>query len=136
MTFENLFDLVAPIAIYHRADLLFKPQATKAWRKIKKVPAQEWTSADCTPPDLARRLDDLECWAKDAYDKLFWAVVEEHCPAWTWEWDRWGAKAVKDGDDRLVFSGDDRWCFSWYETAELLVKRLNEHHGADKLVNP
>ena len=127
MTIESLFDLVAPIAIYHRADVCFKKQASKAWSKIKKVARQEWLQADCAAPDVSDKLDDLNDWAKDNYDVLFLAIVQSDYPDWKSFFDKYGAKGIKDGQGREVFTGDSGFEFPWYETAELLVNRLDEH---------
>ena len=129
MLVRQLFDLVAPIAIYHRADLLFLRKATRAWAKIKKdVDLQrDWRSVDCDPPDITKSVDDLNDWAKETYDILFLAIVLEVHPCWDTFHDRYGAKGIKDDHGRVVFSGDSGWEYPWYETAELLIDRMHKH---------
>lgn len=126
MTDAELFDLVAPIAICHRADLLYERKALAACRKLRKLKPENYKGTDCQPP-ATFRLDDLDCWATALYDSLFWSLVESQRPNWTWEFDRYGAKAVLDEQGREVFSGDSSWCFPWYETAELVIQRLAVH---------
>ena len=133
---ETLFDLAAPIAIYHRRDVCFKSQANAAWSKIKKIDLSAWKRFGCVPPpDLTIRMDALGGWAKDTYDKLFWGIVEGRYPCWTWVYDKGGAKEVRDGIGRRVFSGDSNYDFPWYETAELLVSRLDEHYNDCRMNN-
>ena len=128
MTIAQLFDLVSPIAIYHAADLCYEDKAKQGWRKLKKIPAQAWAGFDCGVPDVSKGVDDTHVWSKEAYDELFWEIIAGECgDSWTWEWDRWGAKRVKDEQGNHVFSGDESWCFPWYDTAEALVNRINDH---------
>jgi len=117
MTTEELFDAVAPIAIYHCTDVRFQQRAKVGLRKLKAAGVQL--------PD--EPLDDLADWAKDEHDRLFIEIVSDLAPEWTWDYDRWGAKAWKDERGALVFAGDAHDQFPWYETAALLKERVLEH---------
>ena len=123
ITREELFDLVAPIAIYHRTDVCFKNKAVIAWKKFCKIPAEDLATHSIPLP--IEDLDDLSDWAKDTYDQLFWEIVKRHSDC-TWEFDKWGAKKVFDVDGEEIFSGDDPGCFPWYETSKLLRDRLDK----------
>lgn len=117
MTAEELFDAVAPIAIYHRVDLRFKQKAKVGLRKLQAAGIR---SAE-------DRLDELADWAKGEYDRLFVEIVKDLAPEWSWTHDRWGARAWKDERGLPVFAGDDHDQFPWYETAALLQERVREH---------
>jgi hypothetical protein len=119
MTNDELFDAVAPIAIYHQADLRFQQKAKIGLRKLKAAGVQ---------PTEAK-LDDLRDWAATTYVELFQTVVESVTDGWTLYFDKWGARAYKDQHGTPVFSGDGSWEFPWYETAALLKERVLEHQG-------
>jgi len=127
ITREELFDLVAPIAIYHRTDgikqgtFYFKNKAVIAWKKLCEIPAEDLATYSSRRPTL----DNLSDWVKDTYDQLFWELVKRHSDC-TWEFDKWGAKKVFDVDGEEIFSGDDPGCFPWYETSKLLRDRLDK----------
>lgn len=114
---EEFFDAVAPIAIYHLADLRFQQKAKIGLRKLKAAGKL----------DPAAKLDDLRDWAKDKYDELLIEIVEDLRPNWTWKHDKWGAKTWYDNRSQMVFSGDGNGDFAWFETAELLTDRVEEH---------
>lgn len=116
MTDEAAFDLAAPIAIYHLADLLYKKQAVKVVRAFRK--------AGITVPDLDAACD----WAKEKYDDLFEQIVDEHTEGWTWKFDRWGAKAYYDQHDNHVFAGDGSFTFPWYADSAALIERIKSHN--------
>lgn len=122
-----LFNKVAPIFIYHRADVLFKEKATDAYNNLGNHPHDTYKKNDLDPPPQDAHLDELDSWAKDSYDTLFKKIVEEHKPDWTFFYDTDGSKGYKDGNGKYVFAGDKPACFPMYETAELLIERLNEH---------
>lgn len=115
MTDAQTFDLVAPVAIYHFADLLFKRRAQAALRKLRRTSL------------VLPRLDDCADWAIDRYNDLFESIVEEHTEGWTWKFDRWGAKAWHDANGVLVFSGDDNWRFPWFANSQSLIERIQQH---------
>lgn len=117
MTTEELFDAVAPIAIYHLADCLFKRRAQVGLRKLK---AAAYVDSDT-------KLDDLCAWAKSRYDETLVDIVLDLRSDWTWTHDRWGAKTYYDSRKRVVFSGGENGNFPWFETAELLKESVNEH---------
>jgi len=115
---KQLFDLVAPIAIYHGADVCFKKKAIAAWEKIVKDNLAEWPFIlDCDDPDVA-------VWAKEKYDDLFETFVVQNKPKWKKFRDKYGAWGFRNENGEVVFTGDGQGEFPWYETIELLLKRL------------
>ena len=121
MTEIELFNIVAPIAIYHRADVMFLTKAQKAWTVAKRT---DW-GYGCEEPDTNLELDDTDTadWAEEIYGLLFMAVVWSVDPTAEVGHDYWGAKYVKvKGID--AFAGDAHDQFPWYETAELLLNRV------------
>jgi len=121
---NELFNLVAPMAIYHRADVLFEPQAKRAYHKLKKITEAKWKSVDCIPPNIQLELNDLCDWAWGTYNILFEKIVKEYNSNYTFFIDIYGAKGVRCEDGSVVFSGDDPGSYPWYETAELIIGRL------------
>ena len=133
MTTAQLFNLVAPIAIYHGADVCYERKAKRAIDRLRKFAVVE--------PEIQRRFglrarcNDWEDYRKhvepenlpnilDLYKHLFREIVEGERPEWSEFVDRWGANGYKDEQGRIVFSGDACFCFPWYETAELLIGRI------------
>jgi hypothetical protein len=139
MTTDQLFDLVAPIAIMHFADLCYEKQAVVALQKLQaqerdplvvatfgSKPGRNWLDyVDYPSPDNLPTIDDI-------YKQLFREIIEEEASDWTEFFDRWGAYAWRDANGTPVFSGDAGFCMPWYETAALLRERIADHiqeHG-------
>jgi len=120
MTTEQEFDLVAPIAIYHYADVCYRRQAQAAIRKAKKLLNQDWSPyLKYTDPDGLTEIGDR-------YKNLFREIVIGQRPEWVEFVDKWGAYGFKDEQGNVVFSGDDMYRFPWYETAGSLIERIYE----------
>jgi hypothetical protein len=136
MTTAQLFNLVAPIAIYHGADVCYGRKARRAICRVRNL-------AD-TDPEIRRRFGARarrQDWADyhehaepenlpnilDLYKDLFREIVQGERPEWCEFVDRWGAYGYKDEHGQIVFSGDACFCFPWYETAELLAERIEVH---------
>jgi len=113
MDTKQEFDLIAPIAIYHFCDILFKPQAKKALRKAHKE--------GILPKG---KLDDMAAEVCVRYNQLFQKIVLDAKPSWVPIIDRWGAKGFRSNDGEIVLCGDDSGFYAWYETAELILKRI------------
>ncbi len=116
MTNNQEFDIIAPIAIYHFADVCFKTKAMKALRKAKKIGYAFYDGLDGPKYDaegLASR-----------YNTLFEHIINEEKPEWTPIVDLWGAKGFKDRSGRRVFTGDDFGFYPWYETSGLILERI------------
>lgn len=111
------FDLVAPIAIYHFADVGFKAKAQCALKRIKRshkglLADLDGASLDETG-DLAR-----------VYRQLFEYIVDAWAPHWTKYRDQYGALGFKNSLGQVVFTGDDNNQYPWYETEKLLGLRI------------
>jgi hypothetical protein len=118
---QKAFDLVAPVAIYHAADVCFKEKARTALRKLKRQKV--------APGHL--KLDDAETaeWAREEYDRLFGEIVEQERPELEFGYDYWGAKGYKlphQSSKDFEISGEACGHLPYFETAELLVERLND----------
>ena len=136
---KSLFDLIAPIAIYHGADVLYKTKALAAIRELKRrVQARDQSLAGYGLLHPSILVENLATYLEfeeparlpniqDLYIKLFQEIVENEQPSWTCFFDRWGARAYKDENGQLVFSGDSSWCLPWFETEQLLRERIQEH---------
>jgi len=140
MTAAQLFNLVAPIAIYHGADVCYERKARRAINRLMKLAAVE--------PKIQQRCGVRARWKDwedyrehvepenlpnilDLYKDLFREIVADERPEWSEFVDRWGAYGYKDEQGRIVFSGDACFCFPWYETAELLIERVEMHSRED-----
>lgn len=121
---DKMFDLVAPITIYHRADILFKEKAQKARQSIKRGKSL-YNGMTGLPDD--NKLDNLDEWAKENYDLLFEEIVADTTEGWKWDYDGYGSKRFKDEHGTIVFSGDGPYEFPLYETAKLLRERIQKH---------
>lgn len=136
MTAAQLFNLVAPIAIYHGADVCYERKARHAIEQLRNLAETE--------PEIRRQFGAgarRQNWADyrelvepenlpnifDLYKDLFRQIVEGERPEWSEFVDRWGAYGYKDEHGQIVFSGDACFCFPWYETAELLIERIEMH---------
>lgn len=145
-TTNQLFDLVAPIAICGGADCCYEAKAVAAWEQIAKLPADVWRANGC--PDLWKEFGPLLSWnlrdnddfqqvydgfALPAYVALFEAIMGDNGDdAWEAGRDYWGAKGYKrPGDSNKNFSlaGDSCGQLPWYETADLLIRRIKQIQG-------
>lgn len=127
VTIEDLFDLVAPIFIYHATDVCFRRKAQAALRKLQRL---DLKGSPIKPlPELIedQDLDDLYGWATAAYDTLFKAIVDDKVDGWKWNYDSSGAKAYFDDEGDVVMAGDKMYHFPYYETAGLLRERIHYH---------
>lgn len=123
---EKLFDLVAPIAIYHGTDVCFKEKACKAFRKLKRMSwgdLGKWVGyVDLSPDELNE--DGCGSWAIGFYNNLFRNIVYSVKPNWEWAYDEQGCRYFFDENNQKWFSGDNNDCFAWYETAALIKERI------------
>jgi hypothetical protein len=110
------FNIVAPIVIYHKADSCFEKQAKAAFKKLKRD-APLW--------EIMGRPESLDDVCEyEHYNELFRDIVGEHKPDWEEFRDKYSALGYKDENGAVVFAGDDCGYFPWYETAEVLIHRV------------
>lgn len=136
MTIDELFDLVAVVAIMHAADTTYEPKAKKALRKLKKLENDPLVVKHFGRPKPNRKWNDFSHFqnaegfsvtTKEVYDSLFVEIIEEEAPDWKSSYERWGAHAWHDASGEYVFSGDGCGQQPWYETAALLRERIQTH---------
>lgn len=141
MTIDELFDLVAPVAIMHAADTTYEPKAKKALRKLKKLENDPLVVKHFGAPNTDRdwmalvefsEADGFRHTVVDVYKTLFMEIIEDAAPDWEHHFDRWGAHAWRDASGEHVFSGDACRMVPWYETAALLRERIQEHENEHK----
>ncbi len=134
MTTNEFFDLVAPIAICGGADVMFHDKAIAAWKKLREMPVKDqviWKLPDIDSIEDEEDFDTVyHQFALDTYNALFEQIVGEHGPpGLVKRYDYWGAKGYKFEDrpaNTFEFTGDAPGKYPWYETADLLIKRLKE----------
>jgi len=143
LTIEDLFDLIAPIAIYHGADVCFKAKALAAIRKLQLAVrkgdtiALKWVGspqggfkwADILEfEDLPNRRD-----VRTVYNELLIEIVAANTDGWEPGHDRSGCRCFRiDGRFIDAFCGDSPSNFGWYETAALVVGRVQDHVEAEE----
>ncbi len=135
MTLDQLFDLVAPVAITHHADLRYEAKAQQALRILEQNENDPTVIESFKSPTAERNwldyLDEHEPEGfpaiQDVYKELFDLIVEEEAPGFERFVDRWGAYAWRDANRTLVFAGDSQMQYPWYETAQLLRERIAQH---------
>lgn len=123
---EELFDLVAPIAIYHGTDVCFAEKACKAFRKLKRMKQKDlekWVGYIDTLPDELNE-DGCGHWAIGFYNNLFRNIVWSVHPNWQWDHDVYGCRYFYDENNQKWFVGDNSDVFAWYETAALIKERM------------
>ena len=107
---KNLYNLVAPIVVYHLADLEYKKQAATASRKLKNPGLME----DPGP-------------ALEEYNRIWEDLIEQM--GLTWEFDRWGARQIMNPQTGESFSGDEQDRFPFYLDYDMVVQRLEQLAG-------
>lgn len=106
MTDIELFDLWAPIYIYHKADVKYRPQAIKAFKKLRSAGLVEGVVQNVhNDPALVDK-------CIDEYVRLYQGFVAER--GWAWDYDQWGAIRVRDERGRRVTSGDGMYMPTLY----------------------
>lgn len=121
LTPREEFDLIAPVAIYFFADLMYKPKARKALKKLKAL-AHPMTT-DLTVDGM---LEDAPDGLKSRYNALMMAVVDEVVPGVESYIDEYGAFGFKIGDNSCAFMGDAYGFFAFYADSEGVVKYAEE----------
>lgn len=129
ITKQELFNLVAPIHIYHKADVLMKTEAQIALNKLRrlsddKLVIEFFGVDDVLLEDDVKKVDYLYFWR--TYDKLFEDIVEEKLPELTACYDFYGAKAFESENRAVFLVGDKYDCFPFYESVPLLEEKLQD----------
>jgi hypothetical protein len=115
-----LFDNVAPIAIYHFADISYKAEAMNAFKKLQRYD-------DLLPSFIvdAKSIDDIDTYAlKNMYNCLFAYEVEKRVENCTFSYDEYNSFYYLIDNEKL-FEGDDTLAFAWYENANAIKDRLD-----------
>ena len=121
LTARQEFDLIAPIAVYHMADLKYKSQARAALQQLKKLghplvadkSVSEILEDNSAPDGLGNR-----------YNALMMAIVEEVAPGTESYIDEYGSFGFRIGDDDSVLMGDASGIFAYYMNANAVVERV------------
>lgn len=126
-TKENLFNLIAPIHIYHKADLRYKKEANKAYRILKQKMQEPVVSqyfGEMLFELKKRSVDQVDYtvfWK--IYDQLFEEIVTDAFPELKPDYDFYGAKCfVANG--RKYLDGDSYHCYPFYLYYSSLKNRL------------
>lgn len=129
LTVEQLFDLVAPIHIYHHADIALAKRADRALEKLKHYKndelVKEYFGQDIKTLDTPHidMVDPEVFWR--VYDQLFITIVQADFPYFEVSYDKYGARCFQYNGVKYL-TGDDAGCFPFYLDSETLQKRLNE----------
>ncbi len=114
------FDMVAPVFVYFAADLLYRPQAESALKKLKRLrhplaeaPVRAILNKNFEPDGLRER-----------YNALMMVLADEIVPGIESHIDKHGAYAFTVGTDKCVLAGDEERAFAFYLTSALVRERL------------
>jgi hypothetical protein len=128
-TKEDLFNLVAPIHIFHKLGPCSKEKATKAFKELKKVRGHEivlyyfGNSVSALNERNVICVDQIVFWK--VYNRLFEELVTEYFPEFKSSHDRYGAKCFLFEGKRYL-AGDDYDCFPFYADVDSLKQHLQE----------
>lgn len=126
MTDNELFNLVAPIAVYHWADIYYGKRASKAWKQISKVLPEVWRQLGLKNPATNCDFSDLDSsadWAIETYNSLFERIISDSFNGNVcFQHDHYGARTVVLSNEVLM-SGDTCGYYPWYANAELLIAK-------------
>lgn len=124
---EDLFDLIAPIHLFHQADVCLLKDAQTAFRKLKKVRDHDLvkeyfgSEIDVLLQRNVSNVDSIVFWK--IYNRLFEEIVTKYFPAFKSTFDMYGAKCfIVSGYTYL--SGDAFDCFPFYISFNTLAERL------------
>lgn len=134
VTAEEVFDLVAPVYIYHKADLKYRREAGRGLRGLKALKASDLAphigdgpAAELAEAARVRTPDDADpgpFWR--AYELLFPALVTRELPELTPDHDRYGACCFRDGAGRVHLDGDACGHYPFYLDSAALAARLEK----------
>ena len=137
MSLADLFDLVAPLAIFHGADVTYKEEAAHAAaRAVAAIRAGD--SLAVSYLGLTGRLSSAGLLASGdfpngrdvrvVYDQLLAELVHTVAPDWMGAFDSAGCRCFVVGGRRIdALCGDSPGHFAWYETAALVLERVRDH---------
>lgn len=131
LTKEMLFNFVAPIHIYFKADLLYKPEAIKGFKSLKRYKddklVKEYFRENISVLSLpVSEIDNINYkifWR--IYDELFEDIVLEKFPFFIPAHEYYGAKCFKY-NGKIYLDGDDYDCYPYYLDRFALDERLIE----------
>ncbi len=119
---DEIFDAVAPIFIYHKADLSYKREARTGlkWLKNNRDKVKEFFTDDDLQPSVDN-VSPIPFWK--AYDELFVNIVGQETDAKP-QVDFWGCKGYRLTDSS--FFGNGSGYFPLYLDAAALRQRIRE----------
>lgn len=134
VSIENLFDLVAPVYVYHKADIQYRAEAERALRELKNFTAADFEPhlghpaaarlAEAALADTADDADPNAFW--EAYDLLFPDLVTREYPTLRPDYDSRGARCFRDVENNVRLDGDACGHYPYYLSHEALAERLRE----------
>lgn len=113
------FNLIAPITVYFRADLMYKPEARKALKELKKLghPLVEGKT-------IAEMLEDQPDGLINRYNALMMYLVSEAEPDAEAYIDEMGAFGFRINGKSNVLAGDASGMFAFYLQSSLVTDRI------------
>ncbi|PLS18851.1 hypothetical protein CVD28_00170 [Bacillus sp. M6-12] len=127
VTKDDLFNMIAPIHVYQKADLMYEKEAKVAFKKLKEV-RENMVIADYFGDSLStlkersvKNVDMYAFWR--VYNRLFEEIVKEEFPSFTAGYDKYGAKCFFQ-EGQMLLDGDDYDCFPFYLDTNGLKGRL------------
>ena len=146
---RDFFDAVAPVAIYHFADVSYKQKAKEGMVKLCELCGREWVNdtffEGASGEPLDEFLDDEILSGEiveeiNAYQSREWynyafAFITENSvdESLLFYVDDYGGFNYKKGDE-VLFGSDDVKAFPWVETADLIHEKIAKNSSPEKTV--
>lgn len=117
------FDLIAPVAIFHHADLAtpWKTRARQALQALKKL--KHPLVGEASVSDLLQTTESIPG-LQSRYNALMLALVAQEAPEAKAHIDAWGAYSFSWADDNNVLAGDSAGWFAFYSNSASVCNRL------------
>lgn len=123
-TLFDWFDCVAPIAIYHSADLQYEQKAKNAFNRLMTNKRRKLFELYAGKEKTSPTLNHPGFYYRDAYQDLFSEIMARKRPDLKKFHDSYGALAWKNDDGFILFAGDDIFMPPWFLTSEALLERV------------
>lgn len=130
---HKFFDSIAPLVIYHLADLRYKKQAKKALKDLRKLMGDDWVEGLLTDKENGFDLENLKTGLlQEIYNDTFAYIVEENVSDAIFQIDKYGGYNYVLNNE-ILFGSDDSRVFPWFLGSETIIDRIKEHNTEHRL---
>jgi len=132
-TAYELFNLIAPLHIYHRTDVRYKKQAQEGYKALVKK--QEKFSAYEQVKEIVslsfNEVNNQDVWT--LYDALFEEIIEMEWSVLKKTRDRYGAKAF-EYEGKMYFVGDDSGTYAYSVNYMAILESIEYYKKNRRLI--